>query len=171
MVAPHIEDDSHAPIAALVRRLRPRLVRLLFRFGIAEQDREDLLQDALVDLVVKWPLIHDPERWLFGTVRNKCLHYIRHRHRNIGLVIAVDNSQELERLAGPAPAHHQDEKLDLARLSRSLPARQIRILRLFYGLGLTEGELAQEPGAQHSLHKDRWRAISRLRRALRDGAQ
>jgi RNA polymerase sigma-70 factor (ECF subfamily) len=171
MSDPAAQDHPCDPIAALLQRIRPRLLRFLSRSGIPALDREDLMQDALVELIAKWPLIRDPEPWLLGTLRNKCLSYARGRQKGLlGRFVVVD-SDALERLAGPAPPQDHDGRLDLARLFRALPARQRRILWLFYGLGLSEREMSESgpvatSGAVQSLHKDRWRAISHLRRAL-----
>jgi DNA-directed RNA polymerase specialized sigma24 family protein len=128
----------------------------------------------LVDLVVQWPRIEHPEAWLLGTLRNKSLTYLRNQRRGFRRrCVNVGGPEDLERLAGPVPAEEQDRKLDLACLARALPVRQQRILWLYYGLGLSERELlehlaANRPAAVHTLRKDRWRAISRLRRALRE---
>lgn len=166
MAAPDAQDSS-AGIAELLPRLRPRLLRFLSRSRIPAFDREDLLQDALLDLVVKWPLIRQPELWLFQALHYKCLCYQRaHRRGLLGKLLAVD-SHALEHLAGAAPSAEHDSGLDVSRLTRELPARQRRILWLFYGLGLSEDEVAQRLSTtMHSLHKDRWRAIFRLRRAF-----
>ncbi len=56
-------------------------------------------------------------------------------------------------------------------MAQKLPARQRRILRLFYTIGLNERELiaATPAAAMHGMHKDRWRAIGQLRRHLVGG--
>jgi DNA-directed RNA polymerase specialized sigma24 family protein len=166
---PVAEARPAAPelIAAFLRRMRPRLLRFLARS-----------RDALVELVVQWPYIEHPEAWLRGTLRNKCLTYFRgHQRGLLRRFVTVDSPEDLERLAGPAsaPVEECDRRLDLARLVRALPARQQRLLWLYYGLGLSERELlehlsANRPADLHTLRKDRWRAISRLRRALLERA-
>jgi RNA polymerase sigma factor (sigma-70 family) len=163
-----VGEDTLVSMSALVQRSRPRLLRLLARLRIPEMDREDLLQDALVELVTKWQAIEQPEFWVFGTLRNKCLAYARGRQRGRGRVVIVSSAAELERLAGPAAELDHDSRLDLARVAQRLPARQRRVLWLFYGLGLSERELSActPTAAMHGLHKDRWRAISQLRRHL-----
>jgi RNA polymerase sigma factor (sigma-70 family) len=171
MAAPEAQPALD-PITTFFHRIRPRLLRLLSRAHIPALDREDLLQDALVDLVVQWSRIEHPEAWLLGTLRNKSLSYLRNQRRGFrGRCVAVGGPEDLERLAGPVPADELDQRLDLACLARALPVRQQRILWLYYGLGLSERELldhlaAKRPTSVQTLRKDRWRAILRLRRAL-----
>jgi RNA polymerase sigma factor (sigma-70 family) len=161
-------EDTLGSMCAFVQRSRPRLLRLLARLRIPEMDREDLLQDALVELVIKWQGIERPEFWVLGTLRNKCSNYTRGRQRSRSKVVVVSSIADLELLAGPAPKLDHATRLDLARLAQKLPARQRRVLRLFYGLGLNERELSActPAAARESLHKDRWRAIRQLRLLL-----
>lgn len=163
-------QDASEGIAALLQRIRPRLLRILSRTRIPASDHEDLLQDALLELVARWPLIHQPEGWLLVTLRHKCLNYLR-AHRRLSERFVAIPSDALEQRA--APVDEPSRRLDLAKLVRALPARQQRILWLFYGLGLSEREVAlglsaQRPVPVHSLHKDRWRAVSRLRHELEE---
>jgi RNA polymerase sigma factor (sigma-70 family) len=159
--------ESHQPaarIAAVLKEVRPQLARILARYRIPPLDSEDLVQDALVALLLKWPHVRRPEGWLPVTLRYLCLDYARRRQRQ---PVAVD-PQWLEELAGVAPQQvDQDQRLDLRRLSRALSPQQQRLLWLAYGLGLSRRELAHELGRRAaSLGRARQRAVARLRELL-----
>jgi RNA polymerase sigma factor (sigma-70 family) len=152
-------------VTELVARMRPRLLRIAMRHAISPPDFEDLLQDALVALLMQWPTIRDPAAWLVGTIWHRC-QYHRRQQRIRGT--AVD-PEHLELLAGASPEQQalQDWRMDLKHLSRALPPRQRRLLRLVYDRGLTEDEAADHLGiSKPALHQDRWRAIAQLRRLL-----
>jgi RNA polymerase sigma factor (sigma-70 family) len=166
-LAPAPESDEPAVrIAAVLKEVRPELARILARYRIPPLDSDDLVQDALVALLLKWPHVHHPAGWLPVTLRYLCLDYAKRRQRQ---AVAVD-PQWLEELAGAASQQvDQDQRLDLQRLSRALPPRQQRLLWLAYGLGLSRRELAHELGRRAaSVGRARQRAVARLRQ-LADG--
>jgi DNA-directed RNA polymerase specialized sigma24 family protein len=72
-------DHCHADpsLEDFLKRVRPRLKAQFLRYGIPLQDTEDILQQALLALIYQRQEIRDPEAWLIGTVRNKCLLYWR----------------------------------------------------------------------------------------------
>jgi RNA polymerase sigma factor (sigma-70 family) len=158
-------EAPETAIPLLLAQLRPRMLRVFTRHAIPTSDSEDLLQDALLALLVNWPTVRDPAAWLLGTVWHRCqLHARRQRRRG-----AEVDPEHLNLLAGEAPAHHasRDWRVDLERLSRALSPRQRRTLRLIYQHGLTEDEAADHLGiSRPALHKDRWKAIVRLRQLL-----
>lgn len=160
------EPSSQPGISVLLDQLRPRLLRLLRSYAVSHPDSEDLLQEAVLALLVNWPAIRHPAAWLIGTVRHQCrLHARRQRYKATG----VDPGQ-LVQLAGWAPglpeAHHA-WRVDLKRFLRALSPRQRRLVRLLYYHGLTESEAAARLRiSKDALHRDRWRAIARLRQLI-----
>lgn len=130
---------------ALLRRVRPRLARVLRRYRIPTEDAEDLLQETFLLLVAKWNTIQTPEAWLFATLHNRCVIYWRRRRRQ--LYDAVDNSI-LELLAKPQLPTQQRAQLraDLEAILADLPHRCRSLLRLRYGLGCTPAEVSERLG-------------------------
>jgi hypothetical protein len=63
--------------------VEPRLKRLLAYYHIPIDDREDIVQQALLALLYHWEKIREPEPWLFGTINRKCLLYWRERRREL----------------------------------------------------------------------------------------
>lgn len=136
-----IQDD----LPQLVERLAPEFARLFTYFRVPAQDAEDLLQDTLLLYLTKRPQIVTSDAWLVGTLRYRCLLYWRKRRRR--LLEAVDEALLLE-LAGSTPARQENDDLarDLSGAIGRLPGRCRSLLRLRYGLGCDDPEVAQRLG-------------------------
>src|SRR5436305_10902984 len=145
------DPDHSAPVALddFLRRIEPRLKRLLASYRIPVADAEDLVQDALSALIYRWDGVRDPESWVLGTLKRHCLMYWRgHRRR---LYRAVD-ATILEWLAQPmaAPQERRDLLADLDNLIGRLPPRCRSLLRLRFRLGYEPTEVAEKLGYQVS---------------------
>ncbi len=153
--------------ARLLERARPRLQALLKLYRVAQEDREDVLQEALLALWRKRVQVKDCEAWLFSAVRMECLRYRRREGRQI--YSAVDEPA-LERLAGHCFEEADPGLQDLRRLVRRLPARHQALIHLRYGLGLTPEETAGRLGYRlSSLKKTTTRCLQALRSQLSSG--
>lgn len=155
-----------ASLESFLRRVRPRLKVLFARYRIPPQDTEDILQQALLALVYQQQGVRDPEAWLLGTLRNKCLLYWRERRRK--LYEAVDDTV-LECMAAPlAPAQEgADLRRDLENAIEHLPERCRALLSLRYRQGYEPPELAQRLGySQASISKITTRCLGALTRYL-----
>jgi RNA polymerase sigma factor (sigma-70 family) len=155
---PSFVDSS---LEELLRSVQPRLKPLFARFSIPLQDTEDLLQQALLALVYQRPTVRDPEAWLVGTLRNKCLVYLRDRRRR--LYEAVD-AAVLELMAEPTAPDQEtaDRRRDLSVALEQLPDRCRSLLSLRYQ-GYAPPELAARLGySQASLGKITRRCLAAL---------
>lgn len=146
---PTPETSEHASFDNLLKRLEPRLKRLLASYRIPAEDAEDLLQQALLALLYQWDRVRDPECWLLGTLKRHCLMYWRtHRRR---LYSAVDSTL-LEWLSRPVepPQERADLLSDLQSLIERLPARCQSLLKLRFRLGYEPPEVAERLGYRAS---------------------
>jgi hypothetical protein len=66
-----------------LKDVEPRLNRLLADYHIPIEDREDIVQQALLALLYQWEKIREPESWLFGTIKRHCLMYKTDRTRSL----------------------------------------------------------------------------------------
>jgi len=158
-----------ASLEELLRSVRPRLKLLFARYSIPPQDTEDLLQQALLAYVYQRQVVRDPETWLLGTVRNKCLLYWRDCRRKLYEVV---DAAVLELLAKPlVPAQEAfDVERDLAGALDQLPARCRSLLTLRYR-GFEPPELASRLGYRPaSISKVTHRCLAALTRRLIIGA-
>lgn len=149
-----------------LKRVRPRLKALFARYRIPPQDTEDILQQALLALVYQRRNIRDPEAWLIGTLRNKCLLYWRERRRK--LYDAVDTAV-LECIAEPMPPAQEGTDLvrDLTNVLERLPERCRSLLALRYRQGYEPPELAERLGySPSSISKITTRCLAALTRHL-----
>ena len=160
--------DHSAPVALddFLRRVEPRLKRLLASYRIPVADAEDLVQQALLALLYQWETVRDPECWLMGTLKRRCLMYWRgHRRR---LYQAVD-AAVLDWLAEPtaAPQERADLLADLDHLICKLPERCRSLLRLRFRLGYEPSEVAAKLGYRaSSIGKITTRCLAALNREL-----
>jgi RNA polymerase sigma factor (sigma-70 family) len=159
---PRVESS----LEGLLRQVRPRLKILFAHYRIPPQDTEDILQQALLALVYHREGIRDPEAWLHGTLRNKCLLYWREQRRK--LYEAVDEAV-LDAMAEPleAPQEGADLRRDLASALERLPERCRALLSLRYRQGYDPAELATRLGySPASISKITTRCLASLTRHL-----
>ena len=160
--------DHSAPIALddLLQRVEPSLKRLLTSYRIPVPDAEDLVQQALLALLYQWETVRDPECWLMGTLKRRCLMYWRGQRRS--LYRAVD-AAVLDWLAVPpaAPQERADLLADLENLIDRLPRRCRLLLRLRFQLGYEPTEVAVQLGYRaSSIGKITTRCLAALNREL-----
>jgi RNA polymerase sigma-70 factor (ECF subfamily) len=142
----HLEQRrSPDELPDLVVRLEPQIAAVFSRFHVARQDAEDILQDVLLQYILRCQTIVSPESWLMGTLRNSCLLYWRRRRR--ALLEAVDSGL-LVALAGTERAKQENDDLsrDLSRAVGRLPERCRSLLKLRYRLGCNDPEVADQLG-------------------------
>lgn len=149
-----------------LERTRPRLKSLFSRYRIPPEDTEDILQESLLALIYQWQKIRDPEAWLFGTLRNRCLIYWRDRRHK--LYDSVDTAV-LDWIANPTPPEQEGEDLarDLTTVIDRLPDRCRSLLKLRYRLGYEPPEVAERLGYRPaSIGKVTTRCLAALLRQL-----
>jgi RNA polymerase sigma factor (sigma-70 family) len=146
--------------------VRPRLRILFAHYRVPPQDTEDIVQQALLALLYQRQGIRDPEAWLMGTLRNKCLLYWRERRRK--LYDAVD-AAVLEVMAEPMAPEQEgaDVRRDLEVAIERLPERCRILLSLRYRQGYEPPELAERLGySPTSISKTTNRCLAALTREL-----
>ncbi len=132
----------------LLEELGPRARGVFARYGIPEQDRGDLVQDSLLVFLYKQSEVREPQAWLLGTLRKKCLSYWRRRRHKLyrGVDAAI-----LESLATQAPAQESSDFMrDLGNAVARLPARCRAVLTLRYRQGYEPAETADRLGYKRS---------------------
>jgi RNA polymerase sigma factor (sigma-70 family) len=147
------------------KAVEPKLKRLLAHYRIPREDAEDLLQTGLLALLYQWKQVRDPECWLFGTVKRRCLMYWRTHKRKIYTAV---EPVLLERLSEPvAPAQERsDLRCDLESLIGRLSPRHRSLLRLRF-LGYGPEETARKLGYRTaSIGKVTKRCLAALTREL-----
>lgn len=159
-------SEAESCLEQFLKAVRPRMKALFAHYRVPPQDTEDIAQQALLALVYQRQAIRDPEAWLMGTLRNKCLIYWRERRRK--LYDAVD-SAVLELVAEPMAPEQEgaDMRRDLAMAIERLPVRCRALLSLRYSHGYEPPELAKRLGYRPtSISKTTNRCLAALTRQL-----
>lgn len=165
MITPERPEPA-VPFDDFLKRVEPRLKRLLARYRIPAEDAEDVLQQTLLALLYQWERVRDPESWLLGTLRRHCLMYWRTHRRRI--YSAVD-AAILEWLSEPiAPSQEKTDLLcDLENLIGRLPSRCRLLLQLRFRFGYEPLEVARRLGYRaSSIGKITTRCLAALSREL-----
>jgi RNA polymerase sigma factor (sigma-70 family) len=162
-------SEAESSLDQFLKSVRPRMRTLFAHYRVPPQDSEDIVQQALLALLYQRQAIRDPESWLMGTLRNKCLLYWRERRRK--LYDAVDAAM-LECLAEPLAPEQEDADVrrDLAMAIDRLSGRCRTLLALRYSQGYEPPELAQRLGySPTSISKTTNRCLAALTRELTAG--
>jgi RNA polymerase sigma-70 factor, ECF subfamily len=161
---------------ALTRALLPHIERQLVRYPVAPEDREDLLQSTLMQVLRRIGSFRGDSNlstWLFRVTANEALMLMRsqRRHRSrlapgfaledLGALDAARDDGTERRMAGA----------DLDRRVRAalkgLPNEYQDVISLHYSSDLSLQEIAEELGASESAIRSRLhRARMRLRGLL-----
>lgn len=159
-------DSPLRELDRTLNKLRARLTWLVAQHRIPAQDREDLVQQTLLALVLRLDEIRDPELWVLGTMRNKCRRYWHlRRTRPVECRAAADLDEILPGVHGSQATG--DIRRDLERLAATLPEETRRVLRHRFVLGLRATEVADALGRPASTVRQMTsRGLRALRKAL-----
>ena len=161
-----VSSTRELPIEEILEDLQPRIKYVFSRFRIPPQDAEDVLQQTLLTFLYKRETIDDAEKWLLGTLKNRCLLYWRDRRRR--LYTAVDKAL-LESVAAPevAPQERSDRLSDLNTALSGVPNRCRNLLWLRYRQGYEAPEAAEKLGYKaSSVYKVTERCLAALTRRM-----
>ena len=161
-----LDRPQEQPIEEILEDLQPRIRYVFSRFHIPPQDAEDVLQQTLLTYLHKRDNILDAERWLMGTLRNRCLLYWRDRRRR--LYTAVDKAL-LESVAQTeeSPQERGDLLRDINTALAKIPTRCRSLLWLRYRQGYEPPEAAEQLGYKASgIYKVTERCMAALTRSM-----
>jgi RNA polymerase sigma-70 factor (ECF subfamily) len=116
---------EHDALNQLVSALRPHVEKQLLRYPVAEEDRRDLLQATLMQVVRRLGSFRGDSSfstWLFRVTANEALMMMRSQRRHRARLVEGLDFEELGSLpaANDAPA---EERSDVAAANRERDAR------------------------------------------------
>lgn len=161
-----VDRHQEQPIGKILEDLLPRIQHVFSKFHIPPEDAEDVLQQTLLTYLYKRAHILDAERWLMGTLRNRCLLYWRDRRRR--LYSSVDRAL-LESVAETqdSPRERRELLLDLNTALARIPDRYSNHLWSRYRHGIETPSDAQRPESRASgVHKLTERCLAALTRSM-----
>jgi len=160
------ESPSERILANLVRTFEPRARAIIGYHGIAPQDGDDLVQQTYLTFLQRRDEVQNPQAWLAGTLRRRCLMFWRSERRG-WLRLADDAFLESRPTAEPSPQERVALRSDLSRVIARLPRRSRELVRLRYGLGCDNREVAERLGYRYSgIYTTTKRCLAALAREL-----
>jgi RNA polymerase sigma-70 factor (ECF subfamily) len=177
-----VAGDPEA-LERLVVLVSPHIERQLLRYPVAEEDRRDLLQATLMQVLRRLGSFRGDSSfstWLFRVTANEALMLMRSQRR---LRARMQQGLDLEELARlPSAADHPDERGDAGAEARErqahvesalgeLPDAYRDVVHAHYHLDLNLQEIADKLALTESAVRSRLhRARTRLRVLLQDAA-
>ena len=161
-----LDGTKRDPIEDVLEVLQPRIRSTFARYRIPPQDAEDVLQQTLLIYLYKQESVENPEKWIIGALKNRCLVYWRSRRRK--LYSSVDKAiLESVVAVDQCPQERSDFLRDLGGLLAQLPERCRKIFKLRYWQGWEPSEAAERLGYRSSsIYKVTERCLAALTRRM-----
>ena len=124
---------------------------------------EDATQTTFTQLYVHWPRIRPGglDAYARRVLVNTCLTAVKSRRREVVV-------EEIPEASAPPPSH--DQRLDLLDALRTLPPRDAKVLRLYFGLDGGREHTLEEIGGMLGVTRERVRQLrDRALKRLREG--
>ncbi len=169
-----------AALRAVVNALRPHIEKQLLRYPLSDEDRQDVLQSTLVQIVRRIGSFRGDSSfstWLFRVTANEALMLMRsqRRHRarlvegldleDLASLPAANDAASLDRADATAAQNERDERV--RRALAELPTEYRDVVSLHYHQDLGLQEIADRLGSTESAVRSRLhRARARLRSLL-----
>jgi RNA polymerase sigma-70 factor (ECF subfamily) len=176
-------NGHSAALATLVNALKPSIEKQLLRYPLTEEDRRDLLQATLMQVIRRVGSFRGDSSfstWLFRVTANEALMLMRsqRRHRaklvegldleDLGSLPAANDRAGEDRADTGAVANERDARVREAL--EELPASYRDVVALHYHMDLGLQEIAARLDTTESAVRSRLhRARSRLRAILEKG--
>jgi RNA polymerase sigma factor (sigma-70 family) len=111
------------------------------RFGIVQQDAEDLLQDTALELLRQRHYVHSPQGYLFTVFRMHCVRFFRDRKAS-GVTVEIKKT-----MLDPASHPAELEKSDKTLAIRQALCRISSVCRKLLASHYIEGKSLRETAA------------------------
>jgi RNA polymerase sigma factor (sigma-70 family) len=143
------DSPSERVLENLVRDFEPRARAIVGFHGIPREEADDLVQETYLTYLRRRAEVRDPQAWLAGTLRRRCLMFWRAR-RQSWLSFADEEFLDAKGSREREVVDFVALRCDLHKALSRLPDRSRRLLELRYGLGCDNRETAQRLGYRYS---------------------
>ena len=143
------ESPSERVLENLVRSFEPRARAIVGFHGIPPEEGDDLVQETYLTYLRRHAEVRNPEAWLAGTLRRRCLMFWRSR-RQSWLSFADEGFLDSRATEETSSADRVALRCDLSKVIAQLPDRSRDLLRLRYGWGCDSRETAHRLGYRYS---------------------
>ncbi|HEY4013826.1 MAG TPA: sigma-70 family RNA polymerase sigma factor [Polyangiaceae bacterium] len=177
----HAAEGNPVALGALAQELRPRIEKQLLRYPLSDEDRRDLVQSTLMQVIRRVGSFRGDasfSTWLFRVTANEALMMMRSQRRHRARLVEGLDLEDLEslpaandaaygRAEGVAVASERDARVRQAL--EQLPADYRDVVSLHYHEDMGLQEIARRLSTTESAVRSRLhRARSRLRSILED---
>jgi RNA polymerase sigma-70 factor, ECF subfamily len=172
-------SGDQAALAQILRMIRPHVERQLLRYPVSDEDRRDLLQATLMQIVRRLGSFRAESSfstWLFRVTANEALMLMRSRRRQRARIVEGLDWEELAMLPavndstlpdGEAGAEAKERDARVRDALHALPADYRDVVVAHYHLDLGLQEIADRLAITESAVRSRLhRARTRLRAML-----
>ena len=161
------QGGSREAFARLAARWTPKLLAFATRTLGTTEVSKDVVQDTWESAVRGLPRLSDPasfRAWIYAIAARKCADALRGKYRAARIAESAEAMS-----AEPANAEgDNNDRLDVAEAMKQLPPEQRVAVSLFFGEGMSVGEIAAATGAPEGTVKSR---LFAARKALRAGLE
>jgi RNA polymerase sigma-70 factor, ECF subfamily len=160
-----VEFDLRVDFETFFRREYPTLVGVATALTSDVDDAEDLVQDTMVQVLLRWKRVQSLQRpggWAHRVLVNRCIGWMRRRRTHAGYLARLRRQEPVT--AGPSI-----ESLAFWSAVRQLPSRHQQVMALHYAGDLSVEEVAeilQVPAG--TIRSDLTRARAAIARLLAD---
>jgi RNA polymerase sigma factor (sigma-70 family) len=135
------------------------------RFGIGQQDSEDLLQDTALELLRQRHYVHSPQGYLFAVFRMRCVRFFRDRKAS-GVTVEIKETM-LDPASHPAELEKSDKSLAIRQALCRISSVCRKLLASHYIEGKSLRETATDLArASSGVGNTITRCLKRLRACL-----
>jgi RNA polymerase sigma-70 factor (ECF subfamily) len=178
-------NGEAAALSELVTRLRPTVEKQLLRYPLSDEDRHDLVQSTLLQIIRRVGSFRGDSSfstWLFRVTANEALMLMRSQRRHRARLVEGLDLEDLGSLPAANDGHSSDRADEVALASErdarvraaldELPAEYRDVVALHYSQDLGLQEIADRLDTTESAVRSRLhRARTRLRTILSRDAE
>lgn len=145
-----VPSRSTASFAQFVEECTDSLLGTAYLLTHDQQAAEELVQDTLVTLYPHWARVSAAQSLLAYVRRSLINRYLNQQRRAAASEVVIDfnDAGAPQWLAGPDFAHRVDDRDQLRRVLRRLPARQRAAVVLRYFHDLSDQQIAETMGCR-----------------------
>lgn len=175
------QQGDHQALAELTATVRPRVEQQLRRYPVSEEDRKDLLQSTLMQVVRNLASYRGDSAfstWLFRVTANEALMLMRSQRRRDARLVPEFNDERWQEIQDPSATHNVMQEAMLAELQNQvhqavqmLPDTYRMLIEAHYHRGQGLQDIADLFGISESAVRSKMhRARRRLRASLTEAS-
>lgn len=140
-------DPGDRDLPALFASEESHLLRFAWSLTGRRAVAEEIVQEVFLQLHAKWDEVETPAAWLYRSVRNRALHFLRKSKREV--LRGEEESPAIMNWIDETPdrlLEHMETVAEIRQLVKALPDKDRRLIQLRYFEGLKYREISTRTG-------------------------